>query len=333
MKLRIGVVGLGDAWETRHRPALKALSDRFEVRAFCEQVAMRAQQAAQDFSATAVDGFRSLTSRPDVDAVLMLSPQWYGPLPILAACDFGKAIYCANTMDFDPEQAQSIKQRVEASGVAFMAELPRRHAPATLRLKELIATRLGPVKLMFCHRRVLVEEHRNGQVGWRTSSVDRDLMELVDWCRYVVGDEPTAVTGVARHDQPEDANEYEMLSLEFRHEQNVATAQISCGRYMPDVWSEAITFRAPAALQVSCMNGVAFVDLPSNLIWFDDAGRHKESLQFERPVGEQMLSQFHRAVTSLVRRTSDLEDAYRAVKVLLTAREGCRKGQRLPLDF
>ena len=59
----------------------------------------------------------------------------------------GKAVYCAAALDFDTEQARQIKQRVEASGVAFMAEFPRRQAPATLRLKELIATRLGSPRL------------------------------------------------------------------------------------------------------------------------------------------------------------------------------------------
>ena len=48
MKLRVGIVGLGDAWESRHRPALRALSDRIEVRAVCCEVAHRAELAARD---------------------------------------------------------------------------------------------------------------------------------------------------------------------------------------------------------------------------------------------------------------------------------------------
>jgi predicted dehydrogenase len=45
MKLRVGLVGLGDAWEKRQRPALRAMSDRFEVRAVCAEVQMRAEMA------------------------------------------------------------------------------------------------------------------------------------------------------------------------------------------------------------------------------------------------------------------------------------------------
>ena len=189
MKLRVGVIGLGTVWETRHRPALRALSDRFEVRAICEEVHLRAEQAAKEFDAVAMDGYRALAARVDVDAILFLSPQWYGALPILAACDEGKAVYCAAAIDLDADQARAIKDRVEQAGIAFMAEFPRRHSPATLRLKELIATRLGPVRLLFCHRRLLREPPNNGRpsYGPQTSTHTRELIELVDWCRYVVG--------------------------------------------------------------------------------------------------------------------------------------------------
>ena len=102
MKLRVGLIGLGEAWETRHRPALRALADRFEVRAVCDQVARRAEQAAQEFGAAAVDGFRALSNREDVDALLMLSDPWYGSLPILAACDAGKALTALSLRTLSP---------------------------------------------------------------------------------------------------------------------------------------------------------------------------------------------------------------------------------------
>jgi hypothetical protein len=84
---------------------------------------------------------------------------------------------------------------------------------------------------------------------------------------------------------------------------------------------------------VACEHGVAFIDLPANVVWFDSAGRHQESLESERPVGEQMLWQFHRAVTSLVRRRTDLQDAYRALNVVLAARESWKSRRRIDLPF
>ena len=139
MKLRVGLIGLGDQWQTRHRPALMALSDRFDVRAICCEVAEKSKLVAKEFDAIPMDGFRAMVERDDIDAVLALSPDWYGPLPILAACEAGKAVYSSAALDVSQGQALEIRQRIEASGVAFMAELPRRHSPATIRLKELMS--------------------------------------------------------------------------------------------------------------------------------------------------------------------------------------------------
>jgi hypothetical protein len=101
---------------------------------------------------------------------------------------------------------------------------------------------------------------------------------------------------------------------------------------MPSRWEEAVGFRPPAALQVACEQGIAFVDLPASLVWFDTAGRHQESLESERPVGEQMLVQFHRRVTSLVRSLSGLDDALQALRVVQAGDTSLAEGRRVWLE-
>jgi predicted dehydrogenase len=332
MKLRVGIVGLGGQWESRYLPALRSLADRFEVRGICEQVAHRAQRAAAEVGAMPVDGYRALASRDDIDAILYLSDQWYGAAPILAACDFGKAVYSAISFPVQDDEVQLLRRRVEESGIAFMAELPRRHAPATIRLKELIATRLGPPRMLFCHRRVPLSVAASAPPRDRASEA-RDLMELVDWCRYAAGTEPTSVVAVRHAETPgAEIDDYQMMSLDFSQSGRPgdgAIAQISCGYYMPRQWEEAVGFRPPPALQVVCENGIAFIDLPSSLVWFDTAGRHQESLESERPVGEHMLVQFHRKVTSLVRAVSGLDDSLKAMRIVQAAATSQAEGRRV----
>ncbi|MDA0659996.1 MAG: Gfo/Idh/MocA family oxidoreductase [Planctomycetota bacterium] len=334
MKLRVGVIGIGEDWEKRYRPALRALGDRFEVRAVYDEVSQRARQAAQEFNAIPLDGYWSLCRRDDVDAVLLLENQWYGALPLVAACEVGKAVYCASTFDLQFEEAQSMNRRVDEAGIAFMAEFRRRLYPATLRLKELIATKLGSPRLLFCHQRgVLASFSSRAAVTSGTNLSHRAMIELVDWCGYVVGSAPRAVFGVEHRDKAGDVD-YQMMSLDFSDWTQPGTgplAQISFGQYLSPHWPESITFRPPSGLQVCCEKGVAFVDLPANLVWFDEAGRHVESLDTERPVGEQLLSLFYRSVTSLVRKSSDLHDAYRALFVSQMAQESFRTGQRVRL--
>lgn len=333
MKLRAGIVGLGRNWESRYLPALRTLADRFEVRGICEEVAHRAEKAARELGAIAVDGYRALAARDDIDAILCLADQWYGVTPILAACDYGKAVYSAISFPLEADEATLLRERVDTSGIAFMAELPRRHAPATIRLKELIATRLGKPRMLFCHRRVAVEHAASDSRDHGTES--RDLMELVDWCGYVAGTSPTSVVAV-RHAEAEASglDDYQMMSLDYSASGLAGTgclAQISCGYYIPQQWEEAVAFRPPAALQVACEHGIAFVDLPSSLVWFDTAGRHMESLESDRPVGEMMLSQFHRMVTSLVRHVSGLDDTLFAMQVVSAAAVSQREGLRMRL--
>jgi predicted dehydrogenase len=332
MKLRVGIVGLGSQWESRYLPALRTLADRFEVRGICEQVSHLAQRAAKELGAVPVDGFRALAARDDIDAILYLADQWYGATPILAACDHGKAVYSAISLPLEPEEARLLRARVEESGIAFMAELPRRHAPATVRLKELIATRLGGPRILFCHRRVPLSGGAAAPPRDRGSEA-RDLMELVDWCRYVAGAEPTSVVAVRHAETPGgDVDDYQMMSLDFSQNGKPGdgiVAQVSCGYYMPRQWEEAVGFRPPPALQVVCDKGIAFIDLPSSLVWFDDAGRHQESLESERPVGECMLLQFHRKVTSLVRAMSGLDDALKAMQIVQAAASSQAEGRRV----
>ncbi len=337
MKLRIGVVGLGNDWDTRYKPAFRSLADRFEVRAICEPVALRADKAIHDFSACGVDGFRALARRPDIDAIFVLSRGWYGELPVLAACDAGKSIYCTEGLDEDLGRATSLKRKLETAGVSFLAEFPRRYAPATARLKELIATQLGRPKLLFCHARLSANQRTklNGHAVSPPRSPMSHLIELVDWCRYVVGEDPTTVMGVEHEPSLGFHGDYQMMSLEFRDPEDadkVTTAQVSCGQYMPADWPEAVTFRPPPAFQVACEHGIAFVDLPSTIIWFDKAGRHMESLDSERPVGELMLLQFYRCVTSLLHNPTGLEDAYRALTIVLAGQESYRRGVRMKIE-
>ncbi len=321
MKLNVGLIGIGDQWETRHRPALKSLSDRFTVKGVCSDIAVKAHRVAQDFNAPQYDGFRTLIQREDIDAVMCLSKNWGGSLPLLAACDHGKAIYSSSALDMDPVRAGQVKQRVEDSGVAFMAEFARRHTPATIRLKELIATRLGAPKLIFCTERLT--QQKNNRKNSDASNDPKILVELIDWCSYVMGSPPDAVQGV-RHkfDAEESKSSFLNLSLDYSTESEAqALAQIRLARIIPGQWKDALAYRRPASLQVTCEHGVAYIDSPTTIIWFDDAGQHTESLEADRPVGEQLLTLFHRAVTSLVRKMTDLEDAYRARVIVDRAEE------------
>ena len=151
----------------------------------------------------------------------------------------------------------------------------------------------------------------------------RQLIEMVDWCRDVVGSEATSVVGAAHSSAPRGAAErHETLPQRLsgddaRFLRRRAKSAPGPSPKSPAAatsstkWHEAAAFRRPADLQVVCQRGIAFLDLPHTLVWFDEAGQHSELLDHDRPVGEQLFMHFHRHVGSLVLKTSSLEDAYR----------------------
>jgi predicted dehydrogenase len=206
-----------------------------------------------------------------------------------------------------------------------------------LRLKELMATRLGRPRLLFCNRR---HTAKGTSAAIYTSDM-RQLIEMVDWCRDVVGEEASSVVGAAHASLPagcdhseRPSKDYLMMTLDFSPPGEIGTgavAQIACGSYVDEKWHEAAVFRRPADLQVVCQRGIAFLDLPHTVVWFDDAGQHSELLDHDRPVGEQLLLHFHRQVSSLVLKTSSLEDAFKALTIVNLAQESYLQGHRVEL--
>ena len=200
-RLRVGVIGLGRLWETRHKPALVRLRDRFQVTAVYDQVLRRAELEAAQLGCAAVAGLTALIDRSDVDVVYLLTPQWFGLHPVEVACARRKPIYCALPLSGEPRELESIAQLITESGVPFVPEFARRFYPATLRLRELLATTLGPPRLILGQNR-LYGFDRYGQPGPTVQIAPAPLMidpgsYLFDWCCFLFGSPPVAVQGWA----------------------------------------------------------------------------------------------------------------------------------------
>jgi predicted dehydrogenase len=174
------------------------MRDRFQVIGVYNSVQALAENSARELDATSFGSFREMMESPSLDAIFVLEEDWYRLVPVYAACDFGKAIFCGSEIDLTSTAANEIKQRTQSSGVAFMNEFSRRFAPATLRLKELIATRLGRPRLLFCHRRLACENRDLRHGRSLESRSQRELLELIDWCNYIVGSTPNWVQAI-RH--------------------------------------------------------------------------------------------------------------------------------------
>ncbi|WP_237722601.1 Gfo/Idh/MocA family protein [Singulisphaera acidiphila] len=336
VRLRVGVVGLGRLWEARHKPALMRLRDRFQVTALYDQVLRRAEIEAAQLGCAAVEGLTALIERSDVDVVYLLTPQWFGLHPIEIACACRKPVYCALPLASEPEELEALAALVEASGIAFMPEFARRFYPATLRLRELLATSLGAPRLILGQNRLFGFD-RYGQPGPTNQIAPAPLMidpgsYLLDWCCFLFQAEPSKVQGFEGTIIPSESEkgtgpDFESFVAEFA---NGAMVQISFGRYDRTIWGEASRFLPQPGFQVYAERGAAWLELPERIQWSDAEGTHEERLPLEPTVGDVLNEQFHRLVQgepslaptirdalSVARRVSDLRQSQREHRMIV----------------
>lgn len=335
VRLRVGVIGLGRLWEARHKPALMRLRDRFQVTAVYDQVLRRAEIEAAQLGCAAVEGLSALVERPDVDVVYVLTPQWFGLYPIELACACRKPVYCALPLASAGEELEALAALVESSGIPFMPEFARRFYPATLRLRELLATTLGPPRLILGQNRLFGFD-RYGQPGPTTQIAPAPLMidpgsYLLDWCCFLFQSEPTALQGFAGSvlpaAEPEGSGaDFESFIAEF---DAGGMAQIAFGRYHRTAWGEASRFLPQPGFQVYAEHGAAWLELPERIQWTDSAGAHEERLPLEPTVGDVLNDQFHRLVRGDQSLAPTIRDALAGARRLNDLRQSQREGRTI----
>jgi len=341
--LRVGVIGLGRLWDARHKPALLRMTDRFRVVALYDQVARRAEIEAEQLRCEPVDGLRALIERSDIDAFYLLTPQWFGLHPVEIACEAGKAIYCASPLSGRADELERLVGLVHQAGIPFMPELARRFYPATLRLRELIATTLGRPRLIVGHAR-LGGYDRYSPPGPASQLLPAPLAvdpggNMLDWCRFVLDLEPTSIQAFGAEvfrDNPDGSgavvlpgDDYEAFAVGFP---GGAVAQMSLARYHRDVWGDAHQFLPPPGFQVFAERGVAWLEMPDLIRWSDAGGLHQEKLPLEPSVGEMLNDHFHRLVRGQQSLAPTIDDALAMTRLVSRGRQSRVEGRVVSID-
>jgi predicted dehydrogenase len=327
--VNIGVIGLGSVWETRYRPALGRLGQRLRVRAVYDPVAGRAELTAAEHRTVAEGGLLALARRPDVDALLLLDTAWYGCEALRLLCSAAKPIYIAADLGDEPSMLLAMHWTAVSFGLTLMPELGNRYTPASNRLQELIATRLGRPK----HIRLCVD---GGGIGLcspdfaepdcaAVQAVRRSLVGWFDWLRYVFRTSPVSLSVEAAPAQPVIRIEYAPpRSSDVRP---VAEIRVLDHADQPD----APQIGRP---EVECEHGVAVIHTPTIIRWKADgeADFVLESLLSDRSETEVMLDHFCRRVVGGLIPVADLADISRSLELIQATRESARSGEPVALN-
>ncbi|MBV9573743.1 MAG: Gfo/Idh/MocA family oxidoreductase, partial [Acidobacteriales bacterium] len=141
-RFKVGIVGLdaGGSWASRaHLPALRALSEDYEVIGVANRSLASAEKAA---AATGLpNAFANLSemlSSPDIDIVVVTVRVQYHLEVVSSAIAAGKHVYCEWPLGNGLAEAQEVAALAQAKGVLGIAGLQARVAPEIVYVKQLI---------------------------------------------------------------------------------------------------------------------------------------------------------------------------------------------------
>lgn len=330
LRLRVGVIGLGRLWETRHKPSLTRLVDRFRVTAVYDQVYRRAEIEAAHLGCAACEGLTALVERPDVDVIYLLSRQWFGLHPVAIACALGKPVYCAWPLSDDLDELEALAGLIEPKRCVFMPEFARRYYPATRRLRELLAGELGAPRLIVGHSR-LYGFDRYAVPGPTTQLAPAPLLVdpgafLLDWCGHVFQSAPESVRGFEARALPAPppgadgaSSDFECFAATFP---KGATAHVCFSRYSRERWGEASRFLPAPGFQVFAERGAAFLEMPERIQWSTATAVRDEKLPLEPTIGDVLNDQFHRLVRGEATDAPTIRDALAVARLVRDIRAG-----------
>src|SRR2546422_2617114 len=133
-RIRVGIIGANPdrGWAAQaHIPALKSLSDDFEITALSTSRRESADAASKLFGVpVAFDNHQDLVNSTVVDVVAVTVKVPYHLELATAALDAGKAVYCEWPLGNGSEEAETLAALAKKKGVLAVAGRQTRSAPA-----------------------------------------------------------------------------------------------------------------------------------------------------------------------------------------------------------
>jgi predicted dehydrogenase len=322
--INLGLIGLGPVWESRYRPVLEKLRHRVRVRAVFDPIASRGEQAAYEFGAVPYQGVTALLTQSDVRGILVLDTSWHGNALLHFVRKARKPAYLAGSLGEDWDEVLALQGLVESEGLLVMPEFSRRFTPATCRLRELMATRLGRPRHISI-RAVPPAADAPDAVPGQAAETDF-LVGLLDWCRYVV--RSTAVTlesAPLRQDAPHEGPR--SIAIEFAEVRGLGmrpTVKLELhGRAQPADQNAAVS---GVSFTVACERGEAVLEGPAQIRWSVSGEEGKtESLTADRSEVEVMIDHFCRRLAGGLIPIADISDVCRCLRLVHAAKESHAK--------
>jgi len=167
-RIGYGIVGVGSISLRAHIPALSMMDD-VDIVALCNPSRGKLEQGAALCRRvpTMLEDYRDLIAMPDVDVVVVASPNDTHREITLAALAAGKHVLCEKPMATTLDDCLAVRQAAEGYGHILQYGLELRYAELYRRMAQIIQEgQIGRLRMLFC------KEFRGpmlpGSGGWRS---------------------------------------------------------------------------------------------------------------------------------------------------------------------
>lgn len=146
-RIRVALVGPGSFAQGTHLPNLLRLRERFEIRCVMSRTGSTARSlAGRAEAAYATTELEEVLADDEVDLVLVATRHHLHAQLALAALEAGKHVFVEKPLALDDEELTRIEEFYAGRDAPLLfTGFNRRFAPASVRLRELLATRASPL--------------------------------------------------------------------------------------------------------------------------------------------------------------------------------------------
>ncbi len=314
MKLGIALLGTGRIAASAFIPAMQAVDDACLVAVLSRDQTRGDAFARQHDIPAAYDNLEALLQNPQVEAVIVATPDAMHEAQVVAAVQAGKHVLCEKPMATTVAGCARMAEAVRASGMTFAMGYNNRFNTGLQRIKAMLdAGEIGPVR----YARSLLTSQVQDPKGWRALgeqshywALSATGTHLLDCWRWYFG-EPASVGGglsAPIHQGPTDEVSTLVLNYPGRLLAELTATSILRGGNRLELYGENGTIIAedvfgsrPQGCSINC-NG--------RTIGYQAANSF---------VGEMM--DFVEAIRQQRQPRVTLEDGCRNVRILETARE------------
>jgi predicted dehydrogenase len=256
--IRFGIAGFGLHAVRRLMPGF-ALAENCKVVALSRRDSEKAAQAAAQYGIPHVfASTEELCRCPEVDAVLVTTPNVCHLQDVLTAVNAHKPVLCEKPMGMDADECRQMVEAARSAGVLLGVAHVFRFEESTARFRERVAA--GDIGRPILAR---AEFSYPGAGHPRTWLYNRSIsgggpiadvaVHCIDALRYILQDEPWRVTTVGRRDEESgDVEAAAILTLEFQRG-TLATVLVSTRAHYRtplEIVGDAGVLRADDALNV-----------------------------------------------------------------------------------